>query len=46
MDGNFLEFTIKPAYIDLFQALLMLVFGAYFGSRGLEKIYQIKGKQQ
>ena len=45
LDGNFLEFAIKPAYIDLFQALLMLVFGAYFGSRGLEKIAQIRAKR-
>lgn len=45
MDGNAWGFTVKDAYIDLFQALLMLAFGAYFGSRGLEKIYQIKGKR-
>lgn len=45
MDGNFFEFQVKPAYIDLFQALLMLVFGAYFGSRGLEKIAQIRAKK-
>lgn len=45
LDGNFFEFQIKPAYIDLFQALLMLVFGAYFGSRGLEKIAQIRAKK-
>ena len=43
-DGNLLSFDIKSAYIDLFQALLMLVFGAYYGSRGLEKIYAIKNK--
>jgi len=45
LDGNFFTFVIKPAYIDLFQALLMLVFGAYFGSRGLEKITQIRAKK-
>jgi cation transport ATPase len=44
-DGNALTFEIKTAYIDLFQALLMLVFGAYYGSRGLEKIYAIKSKR-
>jgi hypothetical protein len=43
-DGNILAFAIKEPYIDLFQALLMLVFGAYFGSRGIEKVYQIKNK--
>jgi len=45
MDGNAWGFTVKDAYIDLFQALLMLAFGAYFGSRGLEKIYQIKNRK-
>ena len=41
-DGNLLEFTLKPAYIDLFQALLMLVFGAYFSARTLEKVMGVK----
>ena len=44
-DGNALTFEIKTAYIDLFQALLMLVFGGYWGSRGLEKIYAIKNRR-
>jgi len=38
LDGNFLAFAVKESYIDLFQTLLMLVFGAYFGGRTLEKI--------
>jgi hypothetical protein len=38
LDGNLFTFAIKPAYIDLFQALLMLVFGAYFSARTLEKV--------
>jgi len=46
LDGNAWGFMVKDAYIDLFQALLMLVFGAYFGSRGLEKIYQIKNARR
>lgn len=31
-------FKIGKEYIDLFKALLLLVFSFYFGSRGLEKI--------
>lgn len=45
-DGNIIafghEFIIKGPYIDLFEALLMLAFGAYYGSRGLEKIFNRK----
>jgi len=32
-----LHFEVKGAYIDLIEALLMTVFIAYFGSRGIEK---------
>lgn len=39
-DGNFGTFSVKEAYIDLFQSLLLLVFGAYYGGRSLEKIMQ------
>ena len=42
LDGNFLAFAVKESYIDLFQTLLMLVFGAYFGGRTLEKIQNRK----
>lgn len=45
MDGNAWGFAVKEVYVELFQALLLLAFGAYFGSRGLEKIYQIKNKR-
>lgn len=45
MDGNAWGFTVKEVYIELFRSLLLLVFGAYFGSRGLEKIAQIWGKK-
>ena len=37
-DGNVGAFNVKPAYVDVFEALLYIVFGAYFTSRGLEKI--------
>lgn len=37
-DGNFGTFTIKALYVDVFEALLFIVFTAYFTSRGLEKI--------
>jgi len=37
-DGNLGAFAVKEVYIELFQALLLLVFGAYFGGRSLEKI--------
>lgn len=44
-DGNLVwgeaEFTINPAYVSLFQALLMTAFGFYFGGRSLEKIVKI-----
>jgi len=42
LDGNLLAFAVKESYIDLFQTLLMLVFGAYFGGRTLEKIINRK----
>ena len=35
-------FTVKTAWITLLTQLLMLVYAAYFGSRGLEKITKIK----
>jgi len=41
-DGNLAwgtwAFHVGAEYIDLFKALLLMVFGFYFGSRGLEKI--------
>ena len=42
IDGNLLSFTVKDVYIDLFQALLMLVFGAYYGGRTIEKVMKSK----
>ena len=37
-DGNFGGFIIKVIYITVFEALLYIVFTAYFTSRGLEHI--------
>ena len=39
--GNIGSFKIDDSFVDLFQILSITAFGAYFGSRGLEKI---KGK--
>ena len=38
MDGNIGEFTINPAYIQLFQGLTMTVFVAFFGGKTIERI--------
>ena len=38
IDGNVGSITIKETYITLFASLLMLQFGFYYGSRGVEKI--------
>jgi hypothetical protein len=38
MDGNVGGFQLNPAYVTSYQTLLMLVYGAYFGSRALEKV--------
>jgi cation transport ATPase len=40
-DGNIGSFTVGEKYITLFQALLTVAFGFYYGSRGLEKIMKI-----
>ncbi|MBD3843915.1 MAG: hypothetical protein IE909_18970 [Campylobacterales bacterium] len=42
LDGNIGEFKINEAYIPIFQTLLVTVIGAYFGSRGFEKVTSIK----
>ena len=36
--GNIGGFKIADNFVDLFQVLSITAFGAYFGSRGLEKI--------
>ena len=35
-------FDVKDGYIALLETLLVVVYAAYFGSRGAEKIYKIK----
>lgn len=38
IDFGFVNLNIKDSWIDLWQVLAITAFGAYFGSRGLEKI--------
>ena len=49
-DGNvswdMWSFHVGRDYIDLFKALLLMVFGFYFGSRGLEKIASVIWKNK
>jgi len=40
-----LAFDVKESYVDLIQILLLTVFAAYFGSRGLEKITALRNKK-
>jgi hypothetical protein len=42
MDFGFVDMEIKDSWIDLWQILSITAFGAYFGSRGLEKIKNAK----
>jgi len=37
-----LAFDVKESYVDLIQTLLVTVFVAYFGSRGIEKVATIR----
>ena len=37
-DGNAGGFTIAPAYVPIYQTLLITVYGAYFACRSLDKI--------
>jgi len=39
-----LQFDVKSGYVTLMESLLMVTVGAYFGSRGLEKIQKIRKK--
>ena len=44
-DGNLKiageEFTIAEAYIPVYQPLLMVVYGAYFAGRSIEKVKKV-----
>jgi len=37
-DGNIDGFAIAPAYVPIYQTLLITVYGAYFAGRSIEKI--------
>ena len=37
-DGNAGGFEIAPAYVPIYQTLLITVYGAYFAGRSIEKI--------
>jgi hypothetical protein len=37
-DGNIGQFTLNEEYRPIYQSLLLLTFGAYFGGRSYEKI--------
>ena len=37
-DGNIGEFAISPAYVPIYQTLLLCVYSAYFAGRSIEKI--------
>jgi len=38
MDGNIAGFALNPAYVAVYQTLLLTIYGAYFGARAIEKI--------
>lgn len=37
-----LAFEVKDSYVDLLESLLVVTFVAYFGSRGVEKVFKRK----
>jgi len=38
IDAGVISFVVEEKWVDLLQIVLITVIGAYFGSRGLEKI--------
>jgi hypothetical protein len=38
IDSGTINFEVKDTWVDLLQIVLITVIGAYFGSRGLEKV--------
>ena len=44
LDSSIEGFTVKSEWVSLLSSLLLLVYGAYFGMRGLEKIQKIRNK--
>ena len=45
LDSFKIEFTVDTAWIDLLKSLLITVYVAYFGSRGVEKFKTISEKK-
>lgn len=41
-DGNLGEFTVQPAYLPIFQTLLLTIIGGYFALRSVDKRGRIK----
>lgn len=41
-----LDFDVKASYVNLIETLLVTVFVAYFGSRGIEKVVTIRNKNK
>ena len=44
LDSSLEGFEVKSEWVSLLSSLLLLVYGAYFGMRGLEKIQKIRKK--
>lgn len=44
MDGNIGSFTLADGYKPIYQSLLLLTFGAYFGDRAVRGYTNIKNK--
>ena len=42
LDASVAKFEVKAHWVTLLSGLLMTTVGAYFGIRGIEKIYKIK----
>lgn len=42
LDSTFLGFTVESAWIELLKNIMITVYLAYFGSRGFEKVKNIK----
>tara|TARA_R110001599_G_scaffold88633_1_gene235441 strand:+ start:2340 stop:2732 length:393 start_codon:yes stop_codon:yes gene_type:complete len=42
IDSGSISFDVKNSYVDLLQLVLITTIGAYFGSRGLEKVKNVK----
>ena len=42
VDSSFKDFKVREDWISLLSSLLLLVYGAYFGGRSLEKIQKLR----